>query len=80
MPKRGRPKGSKNKSVPTIDVVKSVCPTCGSSKRSPYFNKREKCFIGVDRDGNVFEKVTWRRTKCLDCGQHRDDRTYTYKK
>jgi nitrate reductase cytochrome c-type subunit len=34
----------------------------------------------VDRDGNVFEKVTWRRTKCLDCGQHRDDRTYTYKK
>ena len=74
--KRGRPKGSRSKKVESVVVQESRCTKCGSTRRSKYINKRVLRLSGVRPDGTVYESVTWRRTKCLDCDQWRDDKTY----
>lgn len=74
--KRGRPPGSKSKTVESVIVEPSKCTKCGSSRRSNYLNKRTLDLNGLRPDGTVYTSVTWRRTKCLDCGQMRDDKTY----
>ena len=74
--KRGRPRGSKSKTVESVIVEPSKCTKCGSSRRSNYLNKRTLDLNGLRPDGTVYTSVTWRRTKCLDCGQMRDDKTY----
>lgn len=76
--KRGRPAGSKNRDVKSVEVIGSACPACNSQKREAYFNRREQELVGTTRDGRLFKKVIWRRTKCLSCGQYRDDKTYDY--
>jgi len=76
--KRGRPAGSKNRDVKSVEVLESCCPKCGSQKRAAYFNRREQELVGTTRDGRLFKKVIWRRTKCLSCDQFRDDKTYEY--
>jgi ribosomal protein L32 len=67
--------------VVTVDVEPpqppplSKCPKCGSTRRAPYWQKVERAISGV-KDGKLYSKVVWRRTKCLDCGQHRRDKSF----
>jgi hypothetical protein len=64
------------KEVPVIEVALSSCKSCGSTRRSQYVNRREHEYSGTTSDGRPYTKVVWRRTRCLDCGQVRDDKTY----
>jgi len=73
--KKGRPKGAKNVAVDTADAPASRCPKCFSTRRTPYFNRRDVAVAGVDHHtGKPYTSIVLRRTKCEDCGQHRDDR------
>ena len=74
--KAGRPKGSANKVVDTLEVDASRCGRCGSTRRTKYTNHRKISISGVTRSGRIYDKVVWRRTKCLNCGQWRDDKTF----
>lgn len=72
----GRPAGSTTKEVPVATVATSSCAKCGSTKRSAYFNRRTIENAGRTADGTPYKRIVWRRTKCLSCGQVRDDRTF----
>ena len=74
--KRGRPKGSRNRNVDVVEVIESRCEKCGSGERENYINKRTLPLSGRTMDGRLYTSVTWRRTRCLKCGQWRDDKTY----
>jgi len=66
--KAGRPRGSKACPVDVVIVQPaSTCRRCGSARRVPYWNPRTHEANGT--------KTTWRRTRCLDCHQVRDDKT-----
>lgn len=74
--KKGRPKGSSNHDVDQADTAASRC-RCGSTRRSAYFNRRELDVAGVDpQTGQPYTSIIIRRTRCEDCGQHRDDRQF----
>ena len=73
--KRGRPAGAKTGNYEAAETVATQCPKCGSSNRTPYFGTVEREIDGM-KDGQTFTHVVWRRTKCVDCGQLRQDRTY----
>lgn len=75
---RGRPRGAKNQKVPVVDSTPTTCPGCGSSDRVPYYAIRKKEINSRLPDGRVFDCVTWRRTLCKNCGQHRVDREYHF--
>ena len=77
MSRIGRPKGSKNHKVDQVDagLEQTRCRRCGSTRRSQYYNKRTLKVGNQMKDGLPFNRTTWRRTKCLDCGQFRDDIT-----
>ena len=74
--KRGRPKGSRTKAVDIVDMTRTKCRKCGSTKRSRYLSKREWKVSGKHPDGWTFRGIIWRRCQCLDCGQWRDDREF----
>ena len=74
--KAGRPRGAKTKKAESVDTITSTCPKCGSSKRSKYTQHRRLDSSGRLPSGLVFCAVIWRRTKCLNCGQWRDDREF----
>ena len=74
-PKAGRPQGSTNKQVDQATAEVSTCRMCQSTRRAPYMNKVEQQIAGV-RNGKPFTHIVWRRTRCLDCGQHRSDVTW----
>ena len=76
--KRGRPKGKGNAQVQTVDVRLSRCNKGGSTERSKYYQKRELALTGINQDGEIYNRVIWRRTRCLECDQIRDDRTYIF--
>ena len=79
MAKRGRPKGSRNnKRLAGADIRRTRCPKCGSTRRSPYTQKRELDATGMDSDGRIYQSVKWRRTQCKKCDQWRDDRELVY--
>ncbi len=71
----GRPKGSKTKERDETTAELSRCQKCGSTERAPYTSKLVQEYAGVI-DGKPFTRIVRRRTKCLDCGQHRVDRFY----
>lgn len=74
--KRGRPKGSPNREVVQADGELTRCH-CGSTQRGPYFNRRDVEVAGVHAlTGRPYTSIIIRRTQCLDCGQHRDDRHF----
>ena len=77
MSRIGRPKGSKNHQADQVDAGLEVtqCRKCGSTRRSEYYNKRTLRVGNQMKDGVPFNRTTWRRTKCLECGQFRDDIT-----
>ena len=69
---KGRPRGASH----DVDVVRTTvtrCKRCGSDRREKYRNTRKKQGAGITRDGREYNWIVWRRTKCVDCGQHRDD-------
>ncbi len=76
--KPGRPKGSTNREYETAEVVVSRCLKCGSTNRLRYGEMGEPRVVkhnGV-HDGVAYARVVWRKTKCIDCGQHRIDKSW----
>ena len=62
------------------EVQPSRCPKCGSTNRGQYHQVRNfnmKC-ANTDDKGQLYNRVTWKRTKCRDCGQSRVDRFREY--
>lgn len=66
-----------------VDVPASKCKalkengeTCGSTRRADYHNVTRAAHAGELPDGTPYDVVVFRRTKCLDCGQARVDRTF----
>ena len=77
LPKRGRPAGSKNAEVDLADVELTACAKCSSTEREPYFNRRDLPIQGNHpKTGKPYTKIIVRRTRCLGCGQTRDDRHF----
>ena len=74
----GRPRGSKNKKLKVVDTEATSCPRCGSTNRAAYWGKNRRELSGQLADGRIFEGITYRRTKCEDCGQHRVDREFSF--
>ena len=72
----GRPEGSKTQDLPTSEVVKSVCKSCGSTKREKYFGTPIEFDISGERNGRPYNKLIRKRTRCADCGQQRLDSFY----
>jgi hypothetical protein len=73
--RKGRPKGSQNRSVDQVDAPATACPKCRSTCRDAYFNRRTLnvsgvCFVTQQ----PYTSIVIRRTRCGDCGQYRDDR------
>lgn len=72
---KGRPVGSRTKNSPEATVELSRCPKCGSTERAAYASKHEQPYSGLDPLNQPFTHIIRQRTSCLDCGQHRIDRT-----
>lgn len=70
---RSRSKPSAAKSKGEKKIAPTTCAKCGSSQRTPYTNELTREITGVDPKSGPYTRVTWRTTKCLDCGQHRRD-------
>lgn len=78
--KRGRPKGSKT-SRDVVVVEPSRCEKCDSTERSAYFGTPrviEYASGGLDSKGKPFNRVVFRRCRCLSCGQIRQDKSQEY--
>lgn len=77
--KVGRPKGAKNVEVELADGQLTTCFACGSTRREAYFNRRDLAVSGLHfQTGQPYTSIVIRRTKCKDCGQHRDDRHFVF--
>jgi hypothetical protein len=72
-----RTKGAKNapKIVNTVDP--SRCRVCQSTRREDYEKKTVQDLSG-ERDGQPYNRIVYRPTRCLDCGQSRVDRTFEF--
>lgn len=57
-------------------VKKSRCPKCQSTDREAYHNVRELAIDSVTPDGERYNRVIWRRTRCKNCGQVRIDKSF----
>jgi len=77
-PKRGRPKGAKAINAPILDVASSRCNKCKSTRREKYKNVNSHECSGTSPNGNPFNVVWWRHTKCKNCGEPRTDKFYEY--
>jgi ferredoxin len=77
--KKGRPKGAANVDVDLADAQLTRCAKCGSTERSAYFNRRDVHVAGVHPESGPYTQIVIRRTRCLGCGQHRDDRHFVNK-
>lgn len=73
MPKRGRPRGSKNYAYEIVSTAPPRCPRCGVDS-SNWKTIRgaapiSRDWSGVHRpSGKRYNRVTWRRYRC-QCGQ-----------
>jgi transposase len=79
--KTGRRHGSHNFHRIESTVILSRCPKCGSTNRERYGSAPIvlKCHGGKEpHTGNPVSHQILRRTKCLDCGQHRRDVAYAF--
>ena len=61
------PKGPHGPKLPVVLATLTCCPKCGSTKRERYTHVKTMA-IGDST-------ITWRHTRCSDCGQHRRDKT-----
>ena len=76
--KRGRPKGAKTLDVEVVEVEQTFCPKCGSAQRSSYFGTPRHIQTSGEHDGAQYSSVTFRRCRCLKCGQVRSEKTFNY--
>lgn len=69
-PKRGRPKGSKNKPKDHVFAWPPVCQRCGGIKfRRRGKNPARRDLLNVKVDGRECVRVRFFRTECVGCGQ-----------
>lgn len=74
--KTGRPKGKKTQDLPVAESFASQCPKCRSTERTGYNRVKTMQYSGVSPDDKPFNYISWKRTACLNCGQHRIDKLY----
>jgi hypothetical protein len=78
-PQPGRPKGCRTADRAIVISLPPACPSCGSTRREPYrdgvaHEQRQKGEV----DGRPYNRIVWRRTRCLDCGQMLTVREFLY--
>lgn len=74
----GRRRGAKNIAHVYVEVNPSRCPVCHSTKRAPYDRAPHVVESSGMHDGRPYNRVVFRYTKCLVCGQARCDKHYEY--
>lgn len=70
----------KNSQTPTVDATgkhQTRCPKCLSIRRTKYNRIVKRGITGIMADGTEYDHITWRRTACQSCGQHRIDMQHT---
>ena len=66
----GRPKGSKTVDRPEAVLRPAACPSCRSTRRAPFRDgPLSEMRITMQVGGETYNRLLWRNTKCLDCGQ-----------
>ena len=65
--KPGRPKGSKTRTQPVVQEFLPQCRRCGSSDIVVLRKVNEMDYMGT-RDGKRFDRITWHRVQCRNCG------------
>lgn len=68
------------KTTAKAEVKLSRCPKCGSTDREKYHNVRELFTNGLTAEGDRYNCVVWRRTRCANCCQVRVDRSFEMRK
>lgn len=76
----GRPKGSKNKPLDHAQGELTRCQRCQSTNRNPYTSRVEQAYAGTTLGGQPYTHIVRRRTSCADCGQHRIDKHYEFRR
>jgi len=77
--KQGRPVGSKTTERAVAISLPPACPACNSTNREAYKDGIvDERNIAGDIDGRPYNRVVWRRTRCIDCGQNLTVREYHY--
>jgi len=66
--KRGRPKGSKNKVLPSAYEFPVGCPSCESTEYRVISTDRQLQTM-VKIGTTTYNWVTWRRCRCMNCEQ-----------
>lgn len=61
--------------VCVVDVVPAACKNCGSTERTGYNGNRSIESHGF-RDGQKFNRITWKYTTCKRCGHRRCEQVY----
>jgi hypothetical protein len=75
--RKGRPAGpAETREVQTVAAPR--CPRCQSTRRAAYRNPQRQEYAGVDAAGRPYTAIVRRRTRCLDCGLPRIDRTHVH--
>ncbi|QDV53708.1 hypothetical protein Enr17x_57890 [Gimesia fumaroli] len=74
--KTGRPKGKKTQDLPVVEISATHCPKCKSTERTGYRDVRTMEHSGIAPGGYPYNFISWKRTECLKCGQHRIDKKY----
>ncbi|WP_345326832.1 hypothetical protein [Novipirellula rosea] len=59
-----------------VEGTQTRCPKCLSIKRTKYHRVITRQISGVLRNGQTYDHIVWRRTKCLSCNQGRTERAY----
>lgn len=77
----GRKAGTRNiKRNLYCDVSVSRCPSCHSTDRPRYRDKPESLVVNEQKrpDGTPYNVIVLRKAFCLNCKQHRIDKSYLY--
>jgi len=76
---KGRPKGAKNCKRKLTTSLPAACPVCNSTRRQPYKDGIvAEYYMTGEIDGRPYNRVIWRRTRCLDCDQNLTVREYLF--
>ncbi len=59
-----------------VEGTQTRCPKCLSIKRTNYHRVITRRIGGVLRNGEAYDQIVWRRTKCLSCNQGRTERAF----
>lgn len=76
--KTGRPPGSTTEKKQESVGILTRCKKCQSTERTKYEKPRTSQICGFDGDGKPYNQVTWRNTRCTNCGQARIDKAFEY--